>query len=478
MTTATAKGPVVWTPERIERHKEATRSDPVGWIEYSLNLRYWSKQIAVAESVRDNRQTVVPSANSTGKTFGLVGGLTCWFLYAFAPAIVIFTSSVWANLRDQIWPKLHRVRGGARFKRFTNYGEIGKMHWVLDGDRWRVVGVSPQQPETAGGYHAEGGILVIVDEASFCGRELIAALRGNMASTPHFRFLMIGNPIRSSGPFFDNAHNPARWKRIDISALDCPSMTGDEPDIPGLATREWVEEQREEYGEQSPEWYCRVLGQFPPQDSLQLIAFEWVEAATLREQPQAGPKTAGIDVARSPAGDFTVVQVCDGDRVFPPAAWQEPNLMVNVERVIDELKAQGVDPENVRIDDVGIGGGMTDRLWQLDWPVVPINVGATAQDPERFANIRAEAAWHLREFIRTRAVLPSDRKNEHVRRMLKDLTTVRLADQTRQRAQLQLEPKATTRDRLGRSPDYFDALMLAKYQPAVQEYWIQPVGQF
>jgi hypothetical protein len=45
------------------------------------------------------------------------------------------------------------------------------------------------------------------------------------------------------------------------------------------------------------------------------------------------------------------------------------------------------------IDVPGVGGGVVDRLAELDLPVVPYNGGEAPIDKERFVNARAEDYW-------------------------------------------------------------------------------------
>ena len=49
------------------------------------------------------------------------------------------------------------------------------------------------------------------------------------------------------------------------------------------------------------------------------------------------------------------------------------------------------------IDVPGVGGGVVDRLAELDLPVTRFNGGEAPIDEERFVNARAEDYWTLRE---------------------------------------------------------------------------------
>jgi hypothetical protein len=116
----------------------------------------------------------------------------------------------------------------------------------------------------------------------------------------------------------------------------------------------------------------------------------------------------------------------------------------------------GVCPEAVRVDDSGLGGGVTDRLHELDIPVEPVNFGAGAVDREHFRNRRAECYWALR------SALSPDRDGGPWR-VPRRWADVRLDSSGR----IQLESKdEVKRKNDGRSPDEADALALSFAPPA------------
>jgi len=221
------------------------------------------------------------------------------------------------------------------------------------------------------------------------------------------------------------------------------------------------------------------LAELPKEDETQLIPLSWIVEAQRRAPPKdwaAAPLRVGIDVARSAGGDQTVVQAVRGGVVLPPRSWREADLMATVNRIVRTLRELDVrNHAAVKVDDVGVGGGVVDRLRQLGYPVTPVNFGARAADPERFANVRAEAFWTLREFVRREAVLPSDDGGDQgVRSLVADLTAHRLDVGARQDPRIRIEPKEHVKARLGgRSPDHGDALALAVYEPQreVVEVW-------
>jgi hypothetical protein len=56
------------------------------------------------------------------------------------------------------------------------------------------------------------------------------------------------------------------------------------------------------------------------------------------------------------------------------------------------------------VDVPGVGGGVVDRLAELELPVVPYNGGEAPIDEERFVNARAEDFWTLRERARSTSI--------------------------------------------------------------------------
>lgn len=108
---------------------------------------------------------------------------------------------------------------------------------------------------------------------------------------------------------------------------------------------------------------------------------------------------------------------------------------------------------------------MTVRSWHAagkDWlaekglPVVPFNGSDRAVDPDRLANLRAEAYWQLREDLRRGfAALPGDE------RLAEELGGLRWQPDARGR--IHLEAKTKLSAWLGRSPERSDATAMAFY---------------
>ena len=134
----------------------------------------------------------------------------------------------------------------------------------------------------------------MVDEASGVREDIFEAIEGCMTSS-RARLLLIGNPTSRSGTFYDAFHSQrGLWHTIHISAFDTPNLVEQEIHFPGLVTPQWVNEAAKIWGDKSPVYQIRVLGDFPSQGADNLIPLPAIEAAVessrafpLSEHPRA-----------------------------------------------------------------------------------------------------------------------------------------------------------------------------------------------
>jgi hypothetical protein len=206
---------------------------------------------------------------------------------------------------------------------------------------------------------------------------------------------------------------------------------------------------------------ARVKGIFPTDISDTLIPLGWIEKARGRwSEPDVtdDTRTLGVDVARF-GTDETVIYLGQGKRFRKVHAVQGQDLMQTVGMVIRLANQHSVPWCNVRIDDTGLGGGVTDRLREQGYKPTAINFAGSPADPDREAgpaNARSELFWCLRERFRTGEIIldPSDQK------LLRDLSILRYKV-TSNKGQIRLWDKAELKSKLGYSPDHADALALA-----------------
>jgi hypothetical protein len=447
------------TPEDADLVARVSLDDPVFYVREILGGDPWSKQEDVLYSIRDHRRTGVRSCHGVGKT-KCAAWVALWFLITHPNSVVITTAPTWHQVENLLW---REIRNAHALARMPLGGKCLTVKLDLD-DKWFALGMSTDKPERFQGFHAESGdILLIVDEASGVAQDIYDAAEGFLTSEGS-RLLLIGNPTQLSGEFYTAFRSPI-YHKIHISAWDSPNLKAGKVIRPYLITPEWVEEKRIKWGEDSPMWYSRVMGEFPEQGEDTLIPLAWVEAAQNRYLDPAITEAAckpgvtirlGVDVARF-GSDASVIMVSAGPRVNIVKVIRKQDTMAIAGAVIQAFRETGAHAAN--IDVIGIGAGVVDRLTEQHFNVTGVNVGDRAVDNDRYINLRAELYWLLREEFRDAAIaIPPDED------LAAELASMKYAFDSRGR--IKIESKDDMRKRGISSPDRADAVMLARAETA------------
>ena len=95
-------------------------------------------------------------------------------------------------------------------------------------------------------------MLLLADEASGIPEAVFEAASGSM-SGHNATTVLTGNPTRNTGFFYDT-HTRLRddWYTMHVSCVDSPRVSED-----------FVTDMQRRYGEDSPAYHVRVLGQLP-----------------------------------------------------------------------------------------------------------------------------------------------------------------------------------------------------------------------
>ena len=460
------------TKNKVNQILNKAQSDPVWFVKEVLNTIPWEKQIQIIESVRDHPRTAVRSCHGIGKSW-IAGQVILWFLYSFAPSIVLSTAPTWRQVEKLIWKE---VRASYRRASIPLGGSIlpKSPEIQIQQDEWYAMGLSTNEPDRFQGFHEEN-ILVVVDEAAGVPEDIFEAIEGVLTSR-NARLLLLGNPTSNSGTFW-SAFRGTGWNTISISAFDSPNFTElgiTEQDIiegtwedkittefpnPKLITPEWVADKYMRWGPGSPAYQARVKGEFPEQGDDTLIPLAWIEAAMERwiDAEECEPIEIGCDVGWY-GQDKTVIATRCGIKVLPLRSYSKQGTMETAGRLIETYKAHKA--RNIKVDVIGVGTGVVDRLCEQRYPVAGINTAKSAREPERFNSLRSELWWNLRELLDINPVInPNPIALPPDDGLLADLSGVKY--KINSRGQCVVESKDDMKKRLGRSPDYGDAVVLA-----------------
>lgn len=434
--------------------------DPVGFMRDVRGFDPWDKQEQIARALVRDRRVLSYTCNGAGKST-LMAELILWFMSTRYNARVITTAGVGAQVRS-LWRK---VRASHQMSKRKLPGQPMTVQWEMNPE-WYAIGISTEAEETMQGYHSwtsapnrpqlpgdPGGLLACIDEASGVRPFVFNAMRGYM-TTDNTYWFVAGNPNAPNTEFHE-ASKRGNWTRFQISAFDVPEH---------ILSREWIEDQRRYWGEDSPQWQVRVLGQFPDVGGDFLVfPMSYFEATADIHPKQHDGKHMGVDIARGNADRNTIV-VADDCRVVHAEAFHSGDLMEVVSKVEAIAARFGVPWENIHIDVIGLGAGVVDRLREKgkfvdgvdfggkvlgDWPDL---VGRDV----KVLNRRAELYWAARQALNSdRASVPET----YSRTIWREANLIQFEVATT--GKLRIEAKDRIRDRFeGQSPDFADAWVL------------------
>jgi hypothetical protein len=114
-------------------------------------------------------------------------------------------------------------------------------------------------------------------------------------------------------------------------------------------------------------------------------------------------------------------------------------------------------PEAIFVDVIGVGGGVCDRLRELDLPAVGINVGESSGILQKAVRLRDEIWLNARDWFSTNVVqFPADDPDT-----IEELVTPTVAYQSNGNAKVESKDEMRARGALdGKSPDGADAFNL------------------
>jgi phage terminase large subunit len=454
--------------------------DPVWFCRNVLGVHLVSYQARILQDFLTHSRVTVRSANGVGKT-RTAAYAALWVLFAFPDSRVITTANTWPQIERMLWHEINQVY---RRSAFPLGGRCLKTALELDDGRYAIGLASDEnRAENFAGHHAPN-LLLIYDEASGIRAPIFEAGEGYMttegADGAGFgaRQLLIGNPTRPGGQFYLSHHKQrALYAVHHISAFDTPAFTGEPcpPDVLArLPTRQFIEGRRQAWGEQSPMYDVRVMGNFPRESEKTVIGLGAIEDAQARElvaDPTRVPTVLGCDVARF-GDDETVIARRTGMRLRIRQTHTGKDVVWTSGALIEEARA--LPPNHVRIvvDDSGVGGGVTDivrayvRDNHLPWVVQAFNAGERARTVDPATGLPAFPNQRSESWFGMAAMMP-DLDLDEDEQLAADLSSP-VYSYTHPHLQRVVERKEVTKKRLGRSPDRADAAILTTIPPVGQ----------
>ena len=422
------------------------RKDPTLFVTNILNADPddWQSEVMTAVA-RGDRGVSIRSGHGVGKT-SCLSWLALWWISCHYHAKVVITAPTSAQLHDALLPEA---------KAWLKQSPAGFMDmFVIRSDRIELAAdpernfisartSRAEQPDALQGVHAEH-VLLICDEASGVPESVYEAAGGSMSAL-HASMVLAGNPVRSSGYFYDTFHKLSdRWTNFHVSCEKTARVY-----------EEYVDECKLRYGEESNTYRIRVLGEFPKGDDDTIISMDLTEAAINRDvlPTQYSPTAWGVDVARF-GSDASALCKRKGNAVTEPVRlWRGLDTMQLTGAIKAEYDTSTEKPEEIFVDAIGLGAGVADRLRELGLPAYAINVSESPAMGDTYLNLRAELWYKAKGWLEGRDVrLPKDD------RLKSELTTLRYTYTSS--GKVKIESKADLKKRGVASPDAADAFVL------------------
>lgn len=459
------------------------RGRPVDFMREELGFTPYEMQIEVIEAFERDRRIVVAGCHGAGKD-AILAPLMLYAAYVLH-MLVLAISATERQLLGQLWREVAR--------RFSSKlpGTLLSSDLRIGGEK-RMIAMTSNSVDNLTGWHDPNGVFIAISESQAEQVENAAfdAAIANAVDDAS-RIVVVGNPIKAEGRFYE-ASQKGTWHFIQISAFDHPNVRDGFVVIPGGPAPGWPAEMAREFGEESPWYISRVLGQFPPVGSVDsLVRVEWLEAAYARHVAAPGfsrfpVPVVALDVARSVDRDESVAAVVQGPRVHSLHAWRVRDLVLTAERflhVTDRARLEwfastrrtradmsgatvqdptklamwlgGMGIEDLKriVDTPGVGSGVVDDLKRRGRPATEYWGWSPPEKPEdqkRYANKRALVYWNIRTLLENgTAVLPFDPL------LHGELLAMMWSQDSKGR--IEMMSKELLKKALGRSPDRSDA---------------------
>ena len=434
-------------------------------IEYSHDEEATCIRVAAKDSLYLTNDFIVTHNSSVASWASI------WYLLTRYPVKVVITAPTSSQLYDALF---------AEVKHWIN--ELPEALGILmnvKGDRIELVAdpaaafisartSRAEQPEALQGVHSSA-VMLIADEASGVPEAVFEAASGSM-SGHNAVTILLGNPTKSSGLFYETHHRlRGLWKTLTVSCFDSPRVSA-----------EYIQEQKDRYGEDSNAYRVRVLGKFPRKDDDTVIPMDLVESAMNRDVSCSPTAKAvwGLDVARFGSDASALVKRTANVVGASARVWKGLDLMQLCGAVKSEYDAMTAEdrPIEILVDSIGVGAGVADRLRELGLPARGINVSESPAMKETYHNLRTELWYLLLAWLQSlEARLPKDDN------LLAELVGPKYKFTSS--GKLLLESKEDMKRRGLMSPNRADALVLtfagnaatATYGIGAGKGWNQPV---
>lgn len=438
--------------QELEALLDAWHSDIGLFAKQVFNSTLTPKQIEFCEAFRTSRMITFRGGVGFGKTHA-EAIVTWWALVCHNEVQVSIFGPSEPNLKGGIWKELQVLHdkmipvfrdafdvAATRISRKVNPSSCFGEYRLASGDK----------PDNARGIHAKNNF-VLVDEASGVDDEVYTGALLNVLTDPNAKLCLVSNPSKASGFFWRTHCDPEimdEWTRVHGQMQDSPHFNP-----------ETFEQLAKNYGgPTSREYRVMVLGEFPLSDVDGLISRELIDFAVQSYGDVAPATDAPIIWGLDPAGagkDSSALVIRQDNKILDIKQWQglDPTQLSYRVRDLFEATPKNERPAVISVDSNGLGYGVWSNLKDWGLPAHECNSAKSpTRNPDRYHRLRDQLWWEMRDWVHSENVGILNNP-----KLIEELATPTYQDGT---GKIKVEDKKSIKKRLGRSPDFADALAL------------------
>jgi hypothetical protein len=315
------------------------------------------------------------------------------------------------------------------------------------GGEINVLTADVNNQKRIGALLGQGSANIILDESPLIPTKIFAMIVRMLADSSDNFLMQVGNAF-GNNHFKQSLSDPKYHKLV----VDCYQGLQESKNLPyneGHLTQEIIDEAKGlPFFEQL--WECKFpsIATTNEQGYTQIVSENDILEAFKRKKDTNGTPKLGIDVGRG--GDWSVFTLRWPHYAKVIERNKSTDLMYQVSRIEHYWKEYQIKDFDIFIDDIGVGGGVSDRCLERDIPIVKVVAGGKAKE-DRYKNIKAENYWHCGLWIKGNAL-------EENKEWLIQCQEIRYTEDSEKK--VKIEPKEEFKKRMGISPDDAESLML------------------
>lgn len=438
------------------------------------------QQAEILKAFEHHNFVAVKSGHGIGKS-KLTGWLVNWWLDTRGKVCPI-TGAGGEQLYDVVWSQVCTTNA-KKWKWISDQYEKTSEELRLKSNREiakaKLRVARADNDDALQGFH---DCMFFIDEASGVRDGIFEVASGAMGDPGAFGF-MDGNPTRLSGYMYNVFHKRTRWYTLSFSSENSLSdvdyrYSYVDPlgrikwiTTKGRQTRQWLEDMKTEFGENSNTYRVRVLGEFANLGRDQVVEARWLENVYDRppreDMEKKCKRRMGIDPAWT-GEDDTAVVIREGNDILHVEAWHGFDTVESFQRakaLFDEWNC-----DYVHIDTIGVGAGVYDNFrhmeyrGKLGYPAIRVHCSENAPEDidGKCMKLRDWLWWKARKYFRTKPVRFCGKVDDPVWRQLREelmAPTYKISE-----GKIKVESKDEMKKRGHRSPNIADALNTTFYQ--------------